>query len=59
MPDIAGIGVETPPRTWRRRIYFGLTDTISRNTSTDVEKTQKTLDRLTDNEKHLHGRGED
>ena len=52
-------GMETPPRTWRRRttpprfvVEFG-------NTSTDVEKTADRPPSELWSRKHLHGRGED
>ena len=56
---LAELELETPPRTWRRRCWRLGGNLVGRNTSTDVEKTDKS--RLTDLRagKHLHGRGED
>ena len=34
-------GLETPPRTWRRRIVFVGISPEAGNTSTDVEKTSR------------------
>ena len=50
---------ETPPRTWRRLRKPILQKQPSRNTSTDVEKTEWLKQSIGVSEKHLHGRGED
>ena len=52
-------GLETPPRTWRRRHDVSDSAILYGNTSTDVEKTEGQRSRRTLPEKHLHGRGED
>ena len=51
--------METPPRTWRRRVCNCLCGSSSRNTSTDVEKTYRVERVNVVRRKHLHGRGED
>ena len=52
-------GLETPPRTWRRRQPHCRIESVVGNTSTDVEKTgaRKRMRKVLG--KHLHGRGED
>ena len=50
---------ETPPRTWRRLPTRLIQCDRLRNTSTDVEKTRAGRDVLVEDQKHLHGRGED
>ena len=50
---------ETPPRTWRRPYLKHDGTQSTRNTSTDVEKTEDEEEADEDFEKHLHGRGED
>ena len=50
---------ETPPRTWRRQSTLSTIYSLSRNTSTDVEKTAQGTTSNLPNRKHLHGRGED
>ena len=50
---------ETPPRTWRRLSSHTDKARVSRNTSTDVEKTSSLQCRFHPSRKHLHGRGED
>ena len=51
--------VETPPRTWRRQTSTLSPGCSRRNTSTDVEKTDRSDDAFASARKHLHGRGED
>ena len=53
------IGMETPPRTWRRLPSVGTRAEYRGNTSTDVEKTPQYVNTRERFEKHLHGRGED
>ncbi len=53
------LGMETPPRTWRRREHSDRAFPSGRNTSTDVEKTASEQAPFPVPEKHLHGRGED
>ena len=50
---------ETPPRTWRRLGRRVVPEALRRNTSTDVEKTERPVHRSSKRWKHLHGRGED
>ena len=50
---------ETPPRTWRRPKKWQELQPESRNTSTDVEKTNPRTPEGRPDRKHLHGRGED
>ena len=50
---------ETPPRTWRRPQNVRSPSAAARNTSTDVEKTKRGLNKMRKPKKHLHGRGED
>ena len=50
---------ETPPRTWRRPEVEVTAPAVTRNTSTDVEKTYLFRFNRYDFKKHLHGRGED
>ena len=50
---------ETPPRTWRRlSLLWNMVGSLG-NTSTDVEKTPSGARQIGEQEKHLHGRGED
>ena len=51
--------LETPPRTWRRLANLFSYLSLSRNTSTDVEKTEVSFGHVVSLRKHLHGRGED
>ena len=51
--------LETPPRTWRRRGHEANNNSITGNTSTDVEKTLHAKAIRKQKQKHLHGRGED
>ena len=51
--------LETPPRTWRRRLSTATDITHDGNTSTDVEKTLRRRRTIIRAWKHLHGRGED
>ena len=57
--ELVQIGLETPPRTWRRLRFSRLLLKPFRNTSTDVEKTSLTIVLKIVNQKHLHGHGED
>ena len=50
---------ETPPRTWRRPPLMRASLSFVGNTSTDVEKTGRSLSIVLLLRKHLHGRGED
>ena len=50
---------ETPPRTWRRQVPLADSSSFWRNTSTDVEKTCQLTWEPNQQQKHLHGRGED
>ncbi len=56
---VQGRLAETPPRTWRRLAFKASAAALAGNTSTDVEKTIGIRIVRMQNEKHLHGRGED
>ena len=55
----SGQRIETPPRTWRRPGHITIAVDVEGNTSTDVEKTQRSFWACARPWKHLHGRGED
>ena len=57
--QLARMGLETPPRAWRRRKCFIYAVFGIGNTSTSVEKTIITEFVKIVKEKHLHERGED
>ena len=57
--SIAGVKIETPPRTWGRRIECSGPDGEPRNTPTHVGKTDLTRSYLDTLRKHPHARGED
>ena len=52
------VPVETPPRTWRKLDTGALRNSWSRNTSTNVEKTDGQYICFLSSQKHLHERGE-
>ena len=50
---------ETPPRTWGRLVGGSIRHITGRNTPTHVGKTIPAFQRMSDNGKHPHARGED